>query len=681
MYVINVHVDTNDIIYLTLSDGYIYELYNDTILRTFILPKDAIINNTITCFKSKINYIIICDKMILYYDSMHVLTWKTFRVNEITIENSPIYYAERSNFVLVPNFEEKIISIVNLETSLEWDGYILDINKFSDADDNWDMKFCECGIYDIIMICRNNKVYVIQICLSPNKNALNWNIMKIFENVSLKEFKNIINYDTKSLSLDRIKWNMWENLGYYIKINDDMIEIDNSGFGLPIPEFICKSALFMNATVHTTETGEIFYLRKKLENKLQMFGNETKKIVKNGDELYIFTSNKLSKIKELIIDYEFIIKTYLHSKKDCPTISIDINIGLPYIQQFSSLVQMLYRMNSSNVFIFQNVREFSKNVINYGAGSSRQIIDVLGEEIDEILLNKFSNVSAINIFELGMLIYFCHWECKMKINNLHPLFHHYLANSKTNHLLLLRKFKPNDYTLYENQYLEYEKDETKLHELELNNLSEYIEYIIGSDLSESDKACYKILCDGYSHYLRKNKYYSRISHYYIDFTFDTLIPTDKIVYDVFKFTMTHNTLIDNLYGLMYNMSTSFMLLSHDDILTLKKNLTGSKYYNGTITICLNYKGEICNEQKLQNTHFYFKTHYLDNETNHDIIFYTSEIDEDTNNIVDYFTSDYHANAYNISTCFTKLIINISPTSDNIDKIISSLIIEDNYMIN
>ena len=680
MYVINAHIDTNDIIYLTLSDGYIYELFNDTILRTFILPKDAIINDTITCFKTKTNYVVICDKMILYYDLMHVLTYKTFRIDKITLPNSPIYYSEKSNFVVVPNFKDNVINIVNLEQAIEWDGNSLHINKFADTDSEWDMKFCVCGEFDIILICIENKMYVVSIFLLLN--VLNWGIIKVFENISLNDFKHISNYDTKTLSFDRVKWCMWENLGYYVKINDDIIEIDNSGCGLPIPEFICTSSLFMNATVHTTENGEIFYLRKKLENKLQIFGNENKKIVKNGNEIYIFTNNKLSKIKELIIDPEFILKTYSHSKKDSPVISVDINIGVSYVQQFSSLVQLMYRMNSNSNYIFQNVREFSKNVINFGIGSSRQIIDILGDEIDEILLNKFINLSTIKIFELGMLIYFCHWECKMKINNLHPIFHHYLANSKTNHLVLLRKYKPNDYTLYENQYLEYEKDESKLHELDLNNVSEYIEYIIGSDLSETDKACYKILCDGYFHYLRTNKYYSRISHYYINFTFDTLIPTDKIVYDVFKFIMTNNTSIDNLYGLMYNMSTCFMLLSHDEILTLKKNLTGSKYYNGTITICLNYTGEICNEKNLQNTHFCFKTHYLDNETNHDIIFYTSEIDEDTNNIIDYFTvNNDHINAYNISTCFTKLIINISPTSDNIDRIISSLIIEDNNMIN
>nr|AEX62709.1 hypothetical protein mv_R504 [Moumouvirus Monve] len=107
--------------------------------------------------------------------------------------------------------------------------------------------------------------------------------------------------------------------------------------------------------------------------------------------------------------------------KDDNIISLDLNYQESIVDQLSSIIPNLYRLNFENVYQFEQVNDYGK-VISYGDGVTRHVYNNLRQEIDDLLKNNLEKLDKKKAFKLGQLIYFANTDGGEFFNNIHPYF-------------------------------------------------------------------------------------------------------------------------------------------------------------------------------------------------------------------------------------------------------------------
>jgi hypothetical protein len=399
-------------------------------------------------------------------------------------------------------------------------------------------------------------------------------------------------------------------------------------------------------------------------------------IINGGASQIIIIDDKpfllYEELKELVLDDEllyFNTVSILDVEKTDDKLPIDIQNGCSIIKQLIHIIPYIYRLNKEKEFEFHQT-DINRNVISYGEGVTRQIFNNLRQEIDDILQNKFGSFDSTTVYDLGLLFYFCNREGLETFFNIHPYFFYLLAK-KSDYVMLLKKFKGDNFQLYFDQYKNYLANPDALRELELDisSANDYIKFLMSSDLNPEQQLLYESFVRGFIHYASRNKYFNFFKTLPIIYYIDKLVANGY-----FNATLIFYVKDDSVDKKTFNtfcktFKNIFNTLTKKEKALFTQNVTGSQYYNSTINIILAYNPkELPDENVIPST-----------TIPADI---TINLHADPNAVIDadIDTIDKRL-SYEISTCNTELTINIEPTEKNIIEIVKLLTIEDQSMKN
>ena len=301
---------------------------------------------------------------------------------------------------------------------------------------------------------------------------------------------------------------------------------------------------------------------------------------------------------------------------------LDISIDIPLIPQIMDTISMIYRNNTDKKYEFDIIDNITHDVISYGTGATRQVFSIINKELgDEI--NNIENCNY-DLFGLGQLFYFVFNKSRYEKYEYIDNYFFYLICKEIDYKYLFITCKKYDGDKYYKFYKQLLCDDKLLDDIdiEVNTPIEYVDYILSCDLSQEKKECYKQFVSGFLFFLKRDKLLEYLPlNYFIEKCYTKNLNNFKIRYDC----INTNIEDENMFEQIFNKLTT------EELSNVKENITGTKYFNGTINIV------------------------FDNI--------------DTNIL------------YNISTCYNELTIYNEASNDILSKVIESLKCKDNLMIN
>lgn len=407
----------------------------------------------------------------------------------------------------------------------------------------------------------------------------------------------------------------------------------------------------------------------------QIIQNNKMQLLFIDHKLYTIYHNEIVKIAitDDNIDYDYIFEEYT-DKPGCE-FNIDLYEKTPLVDQLITIIPRMYRLNCGDQFIFEYI-DTADNAISYGDGVTRHVFNNLRKEIDEILRAKFADFKY-SIIDLGKLFYFCNHDSGQLFQNLHPYFFYHFA-TENEYLLLLKKFKSNDYPLLSQQYLEYCNNPQKLATLDigLTTIHDYMKYLFTSDLTPQEIAKYDDFIEGFNRYNQRNIYIQLIKNLPITYYFAMLI-ADEYFNAYIKFIRKNDSVKKELYDLFCKkFEQEFNKMTPQKKLIFLQNVSGNQYYVGPVLIRYGYRepNQIISVQQAE-----YNANVIDpEESDLDIpsIPIDSDDDDDEANMIDPNFDNNKPLEYHISTCNIELNVYIPPTDECITKLLDALTTED-----
>lgn len=636
-------LDNNDILYRKKDNIYYpFSIRIKNIKKCFIMNNKIFIynKNTLFIFEDEINKII---------DSGNS-NWLSKKIDQI--DYHPIYN-------LFITLEKGIINLYYTTNSNEG------ILKISFDEIN-NMLLCKKFklikiLKDYLFVYGNKKIYIFQI-QNDNLSYLNqiqstrnnFNILDQFDEQIIyllelndPDYDNIIRlFNEENLIFDDKINKFYDTYTNKILIyqTDNYLELY-----YPYSKYISHIKPLINNLKEFLTNEQICTNKRKLDilmfndllcfNKINFKSSINFKYIIENDSQIIICDGKAyilnNKFEEIIIEnnkiyYDALIN--LKSEKTNELIVIDIDLSKPIINQLINIIPNIYRLNNDFIFHFENV-DMNDNIISYGDGITRSVFTKLRKEIDDFLLSSMEEWSISDITKIGKLLYFCNYEGNEKFFNIHPYFFYKISDNNDIEIVL-EHLKGVD---YKNQYLKYQKNINELNELDMdfNNITDYLNYIFTINLTNKKIESYDALINGYLMFLKRNSIYNIIKHLSILYIIKQLIGKKtfitKIIFHAEKIISD-----DKLKEYINNFNDCFNKLTDNDKSVFVNNVTGSQYYNDDIKIIFSYNHENLNTKKLN---------------------------------------------YQIITCKAELIIFDEPIKENINNILNSLIVDDQYIKN
>jgi hypothetical protein len=408
----------------------------------------------------------------------------------------------------------------------------------------------------------------------------------------------------------------------------------------------------------------------QIKSKVKVINGKSTQLIVIDKKVYSIDGE----LKEIVLTDDLILFNF-----DCELPKYDINFVIDIennrsvLDQLINIIPNIYRLNNEVIYAFQQI-DSNGNIISFGDGVTRHVFNSLRNDIDTILKNNLESVDHEYAIKLGKIFYFCHVEGSELFSNIHPYFF-YLLSEKSDHITLLKMFKGNDFELYYNQYIEYDKNPLELSklELEINTIEEYIQYLILDNLTSNQKLLYESFVKGFLYFATRNKFYKFIKKLPVMFYIENLIATDFFNANL-DFLKISNEVDKNMFKTFCDtFNTAFMNLTRKETSMFLQNVTGSQYYADTVHIVFAYIKQNLEVKQIvydENIDINEDVNGDDEIENNEMIISLNNSSEKDNDPI-----------YKISTCDAELIINIMPSEENIIEIIRLLTIEDLNMKN
>lgn len=638
-------------------------------------------NNIYVIDKNNVIYYYLDNILVPFYgDIENITNCKYFNGCHYISTNSAIYLFSNELILLnTMSVNNPILIVKNYE--IDTSDFIIDFMQF-DIIDKLDDKF-------LILLYQSNTM---------NSNKSYRHIYQNFTDIFLsntnivmckdlfKPVQQIIRFDTlidifnSFVAIDKSCTKVFlSNGSIYHLINQSTNKFDK----YILDDFMHSSNILM---FYEENLIKIIHKKKYLISMVEVFNNENicvenigndyliskikANVITNSDN-WLFYSDKIINISDisnllilnlsrLVIKYDYLIEMFQNKSTD-DTIYIDIDPNKNIVTQLLNIIPNLYRLNMFSKYHFEQVDQVNNIVTSYGPGVIRQILDIGGSQLDNIINNYNSNAISV-----GKLLAFIFNETNIKFKYIHPYFFFLLSNSG-DYENLLRRFKESDYDNFYQQYLRYIIDPKELIRIDLPDVldaNDFIRYIFSCDLTDSQITYYNNLYNGFMYFHRRLPFYTNvILHLPIEFYLGKLLDdkniTYKLIYEVDQDTTITET---NYLKFIRIFSDIYSGLNIESKRMIAKQTTGSKYFTGDIHIIYQYKDSTI----IQNT-------------------YSGEIiDEDIDHIpvsTNLINLEPRKKDYTISTCNASLYVNIPPTYDTINNLIEMLAIADSHMVN
>lgn len=696
-------------IFLDKEYNYIYIVDSENILYLYesnqYYPFLAVMDNVKDCFMVDGFFFVHHAKTITIFDQELTKTesvntnWITKNIDYVcynklrniivTLENGEIYVNKN---IGIEDSLDDIIQRISLSHKYKYVNNELILTGYYNYEeikitDNFLLAFND-GVMDIFDLNKNNIEYVASLDIDINI------YQEICEFDKLNNMFNLLSGDKISLTGNIYIQNythqttnnpIFYEQGIYFLAKNKYVLCHNKKIKY---ESIIKPLLFILPTIkiNITEVSvdqQLITIILPKNMKFNIISNKISQIMMLNDKYYKIQDN-LPEILFLddLVYYDKIIS--YGTEKTETTLIIDIETSKSIISQLVNIIPQIYRLNNEMMYKFEQIDSHS-NVVSYGEGVTRQIFNVLRIEIDNIFEKKFDLYESKDVFNIGKLMYFCNKDGNETFFNIHPYFF-YSLSKKSDHHILLKKFKSDNYEMYHKQYTQYLTDPTILAEIdsEIKNANDYIKYLFTCDLSEKQICMYDNLVRGFCSYSNKNKYYHLVKKLPITYYINQLINTSFFDIEL-DFSVKNDSVNKNYFYTFREIFQSiFNKLSKNEIIVFAQNITGSQYYSGKINIVFAYKSkELITQQTVYNEGIIDEDDQLYQPLEINNVIIDLNIDDeniDSENINDE-NIDFDKLSYQISTCNTELIVNIFPNEENINNIIKLLTLEDLTMKN
>ncbi len=574
--------------------------------------------------------------------------------------------------------------------------------------DNYIDQICFCGDNYFIVMLMNGKIYIYQ----TDPDELNNNIYDICLNdYSMNDFfvpdgkkfqyikivnSMLLTYMDNQMSVFMLDKDLKYICTIQIFIQDyfDIYDshqnlflmtggrsIDNTGKIYDTSDLIFyHKSIFPNNPIEIYQNKLIFNHRNEMDNQIlsklcqiipltlirkkihsSIFNNPDDLIIINGNIIQIlkyqneFYLIKSEDIHQLAIDSSKILfDPFILSGTN--NFTIDIQDDVSVLSQLVSIIPAIYRLNFDLYYDFNQVDK-NGQVVSYGTGVTTQIFYMLATELDHIFKTKFEGVDLDQCIKLGKMLYFCRQEGGENFYHIHPYFFLKLfdLSNLSNHIILLKHFKGSDYSLYYNQYMTYRENPKILSEIDpdLHTVDDYLTYILTSDLTQNQIACYNKFIDGYNYFATRNPYHNFCLKLPVSCLIENLICTKNFMADLI-YCITDG-ITDDYCQIFQKL---FDCLTTDEKMIFCQNVTGSPYYSDNIYI-------------------YFVSNLDDNIR--EVIYDETVLGE--NDYIETIEIEISAEPdntilYQISTCESTLTVFCKPTTESIKNVLDMLIIED-----
>lgn len=691
----NIFFDQNNNIYVVDDFGLLYWYHED-----HFFPFLALMDDIKNCFMIGYTIFVYHNTTISQFDlSMSPIIneepWITKNVDDVcyhkdlniivTLEQGEIYVNFNAsileNEVLINDTNEYINTVNRVSLSHKWK-YVNDKLYLSEYHKFEKIKIVD----DFLMVYSDNKINIFYLQMNEFEPLTHITAKQdIFDNISeINPVYNIFQMkDGSIISTDKLLCThahlfaclndpIYQKQKIYLLLKDGYLlcYYENSKYTNIIEPLlkILPNDFFNTMPISDNQNFTTIKLLK--DKKIFVINNSLSQLIYCDGKVYLVNDNLF---KEILLDPDLISYDHLNSYLKHNTkndLVIDIDISKSVFHQLVNIVPYIYRLNHDKSYCFEQIDQLS-NVVSYGVGVTRNTFTLLAKEFDEYFKNNFMLFKLDDAFNIGKLLFFCVWEGNEKFFNIPPYFVYNLTNECDN-ILLLKKFKGNDFNLYYGQYLKYYANPKELVDLELGleDYNDYIKYLLTDNLSQDQIAFYDLMAEGFHFFAVRNKLNTLLEKLPVTY-YTNLLIADGYFSAIIDF-LVENDQVNNYYFEQFKriFTKLFSKLENKEMATFCQNVTGSQYYSGEISIILAYDKE----------NIYSK-YMLDNETI--ILDENNRPIEIENAIVNMNLDDSDEKnlVYKISTCNAELIIYVVPTMENLTSILNALIIDDPTMKN
>lgn len=597
MDVKNAILDKNENLYLCDKNGILYMLENKS-----YHPFQWELKNVTNCFKMMNIYFILDDYKILMFDR----NFKRYNLEnadevfEAFNDVLKIEYDIQNNYIITLTLNNKIflINISKKFNDIIARCYDLSNQLAENSIEFNNIKLCN----DILFIDTEQYIYTASIVNEEKHNYLyphhvehNKCVINIDKLESCQSFVCIFNdgscYDLKTFEyhpMIDVEHKVSKKNHYFYIIDQQLNIICKNTYNYVVEDFLNK---LNNCNIISTVNDDLTSYNVTFDNFriLNIITSKKYQLIQIHDLFYLVNCNiKKLVIHPMKINFDEIISPI---EKNALFV-IDIVDNISIVSQIRKSISLFYRSNMTLKYGF-NILNDNKEIRSYGRGTTREIFSRLNKELCLLLKNNFKEIEMHKMFELGNLFYFCNVESLCKFKNLHPYFY-YLLSKESDHLLLLKYFKNDEYKRYKDLYMQYSLNPEKIDELcmdDIKTLDDYVKYLIANDLTDIEKEKYKKLYEGFIYFHSRVSFHGIVMKLPISY-FIKILTLDETSYELnIKFPVREDTNY-NLHCHFSNIITSKIALwNKKQIKNFRRNITGSNYNTGYIYIHHNIFGE------------------------------------------------------------------------------------------